>query len=552
MSYNSGLDLLCLVEQDNASSTTYGTTIGAGTNIVQFVATGGAADGSTITAADIAVYVGLASDVIGCLVECVYSATQNQGQRRKCVAFADAGAAVTLTCDRWDAQVVASDVFRIINRPCPQVAVDTGGAATFADASRNVEANDYWNGTYMEAVKSALCTETSVRRVTDFVQAGGVFTAAAGANATVGDLMEVWDYPEDLDGSLFECTVEPLKRGQTLGRFEPQPDARGMRSATKNIDIPLAGGGATYRSPLCRYLSSPMALQAMGGDLTAGAGGAVNSVTYGVGTSVSGHAYLTSTGDVFVATGGASPCIPAPSLRAIAINGTTIKEMRTYWPATSYARLLSAKQYHGDNILEEIYGIAGDWSFEGKLGDYLHCKAALSGADWYRTHKDEAGEEARKWRARRPTVAPVQIAGGRIVYLGVAMTLESFSVALNQKPLRKGCVGAPNQEAGWDIVRGTPTGQFVAKASSSNIRWLSDHLSPYDVFGAQPENSLLIQVGTNALNPGAWAFWAQSIQLVNVQIGKGEGITTLTADFQVTDHDTDTTGLPPWLVALGS
>jgi hypothetical protein len=560
--YNSELSLLLLVEQEDASSTEYGTTIGGVANVIAFVASGGAADGSTVVSTDLGgAYVGLASDVVGCLVECTSAATQNQGLRRLCVAFADAGAASTLTCDEWPAQVAAGDAFQLIKRPTPYIGVDTGAIATFADADRNVKGNDYWNGTaaaggpYVEHIKSALNTETSLRLVTDFVQAGGVFTAASGANATVGDLAEVWCCPEEMSGALFECTVAPLQPGPTIGRFEPQPDKRGMRTASANLKFALRGPGTATpsgRSEISHYLSSPLAKQAALGDLTAGAAGTTVSVTFGAGASADGTMYCTSRGDAFVATSAAAtPIVPSPSLRTAEIDTATIRELRTYWPATSYAHLLAAKQYRGDHIREEIYAIAPDFSFDGKLGDFLNVNMACQGGDWYRVHKDEAGQESRKWRAKRPGVNPIMLGGGRVVYLGAEMQLESFSIALNQKPTRHGCYGAPNHEAGWDLVRGTPTGQFVAKTSSANIRLIEDHLSIYDNHGTAAANAFLIQCGTKPGYPGVFAFWAQSLQITDIKVEQGEGVLTSTVSWQVLDHDTDTTGLPPWAVGLG-
>lgn len=561
--HNKEMSLLLMVEQDNACSTTYGTTVGGVANVIRFVASGGAADGSTIVSTDLGgAYVGVASDVAGCLIECISSGTQNQGLRRKCVAFADAGAASTLTCDCWPVQVATGDTFQIVLRPSPFVCCDAGGVATFADADRNVRANDYWNGTveaagpYMECVKSALVSETAIRLVTDFVQVGGVFSAAAGANATVGDLLEVWCCPEEMSGALFDCTVAPLQPGPTLGRFEPQPDKRGMRSATANLRFSFRGPGATHpagRTEISRMLGSPLNEQAATGDLTAGAGGTTSSVSFGAGTGTDGHLYCTSRGDVFLATSAAAtPIVPSPYLRTPEINLATITELRTFWPDTALNYLLSAKQYHGDGIIEEIYGIAPDFQFDGKLGDFLNVNVNCQGSDWYRTSSDEAGTETRKWRAKRPGANPVMLGGGRIVYDGFVMDLESFSLNLNQKFTRKGCYGAPNHEAGWDFVSGNPTGQMVAKLNTVyNSWWLENHLSviPYNAVDA--EHGFLIQCGTKPGFPGVFAFWAASIQLTNVKITDGEGPLVITADWQVLDHDTDTSGLPAWALGIG-
>lgn len=560
--FNTELSLLCLIEQEDASSTEHGTTIGGVSNVIQFVASGGAADGSTIESTDLGgAYICVDSDAVGCHAKCISASSRNLGEERKIVAFTEALGTVTITCERFPAQVVATDVFVFVRPPIPFIGVDTGAVPTFADADRAVEANDYWNGTaaaggpYLEHVNSALCAETTVRLVTDFVSVGGVFTAASGANATVGDLAEIWCCPEEMTGALFDCTIEPLTRGPTIGRFEPQPAVRGMHSASANLEFAFRGPGAANpagRTEISRMLGSPLSEQVATGDLTAGAGGTTASVAFGAGTCTDGHLYVTSRGDVFCATSGAAtPAVPSPSLRTAEINGNTVTELKTYWPGTSYNHLLSAKQFRGDGIKEEIYAIAPDWSFEGALGQFLKCKAACSGGDWYRVHTDEAGELTRKWRAKRPGITPIMIGGGRVVYLGVEMTLESFSLALNQKPLRKGCYGAPNHEAGWDLVRGTPTGQLVAKVSSNNIRWIEDHLTMADNFGTAAANGFLIQVGTRAGQPGVWAFWSQAIQITNWAPQGGEGVITVTADFQVVDHDTDTTGLPPWALGIG-
>jgi hypothetical protein len=561
--FNAELSLLCLIEQEDTSSTEYGCTIGGVANVSQFVASGGAADGSTVLSTDIgAAYVCVASDAIGCRLKCISSSSRNVGEERKIVAFAEAPAGTgAFTVERFTAQVVATDVFVIVRPPNPYIGVDTGAAPTFADSDRAVEADNYWNGTaaaggpYLEHVNSALNTETTVRLVTDFANIGGVFTAASGANATVGDLAEIWCCPEEMSGTLFDCTIEPLKRGQTIGRFEPQPDVKGMHVASANLEFAFRGPGAATpsgRTEISRMLGSPLSEQVATGDLTAGAGGTTASVAFGAGACTDGHLYLTSRGDVFAATSGAAtPAVPSPSLRTAEVDGNTIVELKTYWPGTSYNHLLSAKQFRGDGIKEEISAIAPDWSFEGKVGDFLRCKAACSGGHWYRVHTDESGELTRKWRAKRPGSTPVMLGLGRVVYLGVEMCLESFSLALNQKPARKGCIGAPNHEAGWDLVRGTPTGQMVAKVASNNIRWIEDHLTDYDNFGTAAANGFLIQCGSRAGYPGVFAFWSQAIQITNWAPSAGEGLVTVTADFQVVDHDTDTTLMPPWALGIG-
>jgi len=560
--YNTELSLLLMIEQEDASSTTRGTTVGGVANVANFVASGGAADGSTIVSTDLgAAYVVVANDIIGRFAKCISAASQNQGLERYVVACVEAPAGtVTLTCDEWPAQVAATDAFELIEGSHIPIGVDTGAAATFADVRRNGPANDAWNGTaaaggpYLEHIKSTLNTETSLRLVTDFVQVGGVFTAASGANATVGDLAEVWCCPEEMSGALFDCTVAPLQPGPTIGRFEPQPDKRGQRSATAALDFAFRGPGAANpagRSELSHMLSSPMALQTTATNLTADVGCTTVSLAYDAGTAVDGAMFCTSRGDVFVSTSSATPLVPSPTLRTAETENATVIALRTYWPATQYAHLLAAKQYHGDHVKEMIFGIAPDFSFEGKMGDFLHAKVACSGSDWYRVHKDEAGAEARKWRAKRPGVNPIMLSGGRVVYLGAEMCLESFTLALNQKPARKGCVTAPNHECGWDLVRGTPTGQMVAKASATNIRWIEDHLSIYDNHGTAAANSFLIQCGSKPGYPGVFGFWAQSVQLTNVVVGQGEGVLTLTADFQVLDHDTDTSLMPPWALGIG-
>jgi hypothetical protein len=175
---------------------------------------------------------------------------------------------------------------------------------------------------------------------------------------------------------------------------------------------------------------------------------------------------------------------------------------------------------------------------------------SCQGSDWYRVHKDEAGEEARKWRAKRPSNAPVQLAGGRVVYGGTELRLESFTVALNQKATMKGDVHAPNWNAGFDLVRGTPTGTLVAKASATTVGMMEDHLSTISPYAATAQNAFMIQCGTRASNPGIFAFIAPVIQLTNYKVDKAEGVCSVTMDFQVVDHDTDTTGLPPWAVTL--
>lgn len=553
------LSCILMVEQEGASSTETGWN---GTAVA--VSSGdGAADGSTVI--DVNLSGGDPDDLVGYWLYCLSSAsavsTRNVGSHRKVLEFNDATGACTVA--RFPAQTKTGDAFLIVKPPIPYIADDTGGsAAQLQDANRSAKANDYWigsafsGGPYLLVDRADAIPTTSLKLITAFTSVGGIFAATLGAVSAAGDSAEVWSSPEEMTGAHIDATVEPVPRGK-MGRFEPAPDARGMLVSSGNLEFAFRGPG-TGRSGLhteiSRFLGAGFDDQGTTANLTAGAGGTTASVVYGAGSVDVGTLYCTASGDVFLATDAdPSPCVPSPSLRVAAVNGTTIQQLRTWWPASAVNYLLAVKQYWGNGICQTCVALAPSWTISAKLHDLIRIKCALQGGDWLEEHSQvDAATLTRAFRAKRPTIAPKALGGGRVVFAGVELALESFTLNLGPGYSRKGCEGAPNGEAGWDLVSVAPTIQLVAKADGDNIRWLDDYKSGDIVYSSSNVRApLLIQCGARIADPGVLAFWAAAVQVQKITVSDGEGVVTLTADLQVCDHDTDTSGLPPWALGIG-
>jgi hypothetical protein len=190
-------------------------------------------------------------------------------------------------------------------------------------------------------------------------------------------------------------------------------------------------------------------------------------------------------------------------------------------------------------------------TFNGQLSDFLRISCNMQGSDWQRTHLDNAGAHTRAWRARRPTVNPVKIAGGRVVTgtssptVALELSLKSFSVDLGITYEIEEEADAPNGLVGYRLTGMNPRGQMIGMVDSTNVDRLEEHLSGVEI---QP---FLIQVGSRVGFPGVWAFWAYRIQITNLQITDDGTKKSITMDWKVDDHDTDDTGLNAWAMGIG-
>jgi hypothetical protein len=457
-------------------------------------------------------------DLIGKRIRCTDSATVNKHRESRILAYDDA--TDTITIDALPVATASGDTYQIIDNPAPYIAEDTGTTTITAQDADLSGADDYWNGTaqeggpYLEVIKATTVVTTSLRLITDFVDVGGVVSAAMGGNTAIGDLYEIWQCPEVMNGARFECAIEPLPREQFQGTFDTPGDAQGAKTATGSFEFAFRGPGSGRNGStgeLHRMLSAPLDDGGATGDLTVNGAGSVDSIPYDAGSATVGKLYCTEEGSAFMCTAAGTPAVPSPSLRSVAADDSTVTGLRTYTPSDVLNYHLASKQYQGDGILEYIWGVAPELMISGELNQFLKITSNMTGSDWYRTYKDNAGVHTRAWEAKRPSVAPVKIAGGRVVLEGVALRLKSFEVDFGLQYEPDEDVHAPNGLLGQRLNRQPARGKFLGMMDATNDVLIDEHLSNRQI------NSLLIQVGSQVGFPGVLAFWAYDVQITNLR-----------------------------------
>ncbi len=520
-----------------------------------FEATGaGAVDGSTTVSSTLAVTTTSDHQPCGWLVE-ESDDTVNANLRRRVLDYVDGTG--TLTHDILDAQSQSGDGGNLIVPTHPYWSEDTGGsAAQIQDATRN-EVDDAWNGTaeeggpYIEVIRADNPTKTTLKGpISDFTQAGGIAAVDLGAASAVTDVYEAWQCLEWLDQTPLELALEMIERDAPMGTFNTPGSAVGRRSASGQKKIAMVGPGrgrAGKPSALHRLLKCALTDRGNAGDLTGHLGGSVSSVVFDAGAITKGDLYCTTEGDVFLAGSAASPCTPYPNLRVAAADGTTIRHLRTYHPATALPGHFAVKQYRGRGLLEYIWGCVAKWSFAFAANRFFEATLDIEGCDWLQLIQDNAGAISRAWRARRPTVGAVKPTGGRVVLDGVAMRLKSGSINLGLSYALEESEGSPNGVLGYRLADCRPTGSFVGVVDTpaANGRVFSQRDSGRELSG------LLVQIGTRPGFPGVFAFYGHRVQVTGCKVSDDGGKQIVEASWKLNDHDTDTSGLPTCALGIG-
>jgi len=522
---------------------------------VTFTASG-AGSTSTIVSTTLGSLAAIASDdaLVGQRVRCVdASDARNINCEARITAFDDATS--TLTIDQLPAATASGDAFQLIANTAPYVAEDTGATSATCQDAGLYGADDYWigyaetGGPYVEVVEADNPAKTSLRRITDSVDAGGVLTVTPilSGNTTIGDLYEIWCCPEAMNNALFDCQIEPLPREAFHGTFDTPGDALGMKTAQVSVEYAFRGPGSGRDgepAELHRFLASPLDDSGDVGDLTVNGAGSTSSIPYDSGSATVGRMYCTAEGDAFMCISAGTPAVPSPDLRSVCSDDSTVVGLRTYTPSDDLNYHLAAKQYQGDGIIEYIWGIAPTFTIKAELNKFCVIAAQLQGSDWYRTYKDSSGAYTRAWKANRPTVNPVKCAGGRIVLGDTELKMKSFEITLGQTYEPNENVHSPNGMIGYQLHRVPPRGKLTGLCSTDNIGLLEDHESHREI------TDFLIQVGSKTGFPGVLAFWAYKVQVTNLVIQKDGNKVSLSCDWKVNDHDSLTVN-QRWALGIG-
>lgn len=563
--YAKDLDLTLMIDQSPGTNGApqYGTPY-------QFAATAdGAADGSTVVSDFLGGYTAANDTWPGWWLECVTvdevnGDPRNLNQVRKIMAHQEAVGTVTLQVEQFPGQTRIDDTFRLIDTisVIPQVCDDTGGVATDLRDPHRAEANDYWLGTeeesgpYLEIEEADNALETTLRLITDFTQAGGIVEAALGANSAVGDLGMILCCPEWVEHGFMTCNWEQSsgRREQYHGRWLKPPDAAGRRIASGQGELLVRGPGLDrpgLRSECHRLWSSPLDFDESDQAITVndpGAADTTTSTSYDAGNAEVGRLYASAEGSATMCTAAGTPATWSPALRVRAADDSVVQSLVTYVEPSDFLlnHHIYIKEMRGDSFVYEIPGCVPALTFSAQMHDFLRCQANFQASDWKATHKDEAGAYTRAWRAKRTSINPVTGRGGRCVYGSSEMNIKSMTLDLGivYTALESG-VEAPNGMYGYRLSRIAPRGTLVGMVDDTNLELFED------ATGRPQASPFLIQYGSRSGFPGVWCFWAYRIQIVDFGVADSGGNHQISVNFEVNDHDTDTTGLPGWAIGLG-
>jgi len=163
---------------------------------------------------------------------------KNQWKR---VVADDGAGTLTLEGNGFSAQIVSGVSYELVATSEPIVVVDaSGGATDIEDAVRN-EADDYWNGYYMEPLTGNRAGE--IQQITDFTSVGGVFVTDAFTGAlTAGDVCLIRKHAEPEVTPTFE--EEYIERLVPRVNFSKNDGIIGARSGSVAFNLQAVASGS--------------------------------------------------------------------------------------------------------------------------------------------------------------------------------------------------------------------------------------------------------------------------------------------------------------------
>ena len=523
----------------------------------------GNSDGTILYSTSLASYASGDDDFVGMILE-VVEAQNGPGissgapLRRTIMAYDHEDAVPTvigkMTVESFGFQIVAGDKFRILQDPGPLWSEDTGGSTTtVSDASRD-EADDYWNGAaemggpYMMARSADSISAGTQRLITDFDQATGDATVATLPAATaVGDLYEAISWPEVVGGVPLSLSQPRVDRPAITGRRGQIHGVAGLREASGQLELLFRGPGAGREGEPAEIdvpLGAVCDVTADSTDETVGSGSSTTSVNVSAAVA-QGSMWLTEAGDVCVASDAADPFTPVPSLRIAPADGTTLYSLRKYAPAESANYAVKLHQWLGRGVRDELVGCLPSFQLAAARGEFAKITLPFTAADWKRVYEDESASAISRPSGADPilpTVTPRAVVDVRVNLDGVEYEARSVNLDLALDIQPRVNLAAPNEIDGLDIRGDAPTGTIDlyldddAKAA----------IKRYIVGDTMP---LLVQIGTQAGDPGVLAVFAPQVEITGVEIGDDSGAVTAQVQFRVT-LDT-TSDLERWMLGIG-
>lgn len=458
----------------------------------------------------------------------------------------------TATIDALPFQTAAGDSFKLLDPPHGYFCTSTAGSQVNLVDDDRTETNDYWVGSaeqgghYVEVIRSAAIADTSLRLCLDFDAATDTLSCASlGANTAIGELFEVWQFPEISNATLVEGSQPRLDRAAITGSIGMPRGVAGLREGSGQLEMLFRGPGRG-REGLPAEIDTLLGAVADGSacaSLTVSSAGSTVSIPY-AGVAVAGNIYATEDGDVFVASVvGGGTITPSPSLRTVPAENSTIYGLRKYVSSDGLNYAVAFKAWHGKEEVTYAWGCAPSVAVAGTRGDYLKITSQWQAADSATSDQTHLGANyARGWKPRRSTIVPRMLGDTRAVIDGVELDARSFAwdLGLDHQPHVN--LNAPNGTDGFEQVRDAPSGtlELWLDDNSKDLRQKSRMGKPV---------TMLIQAGEHPGEPGVCAFWAYEVELTTDEDGDESGQRTVTLGWRATEDQTTT--LPRWVIGIG-
>lgn len=516
----------------------------------------GAADGTEIPCSTLAASQSANDDLVGYWVECIHCAASAGSEsgapiRRPIVAYDHANKLVHV----WALghQVSSGDTFALLKPPHKWMSEDAGGSQTLISDSTRNEADDALNGTneqggyWVEVVEADAISSTTHPLAYNWTNSTHDLSTATslGASTAIGDLFELWRYPE-VDG-LLDFGQPRIDRTHLSGGNGLPGGVAGLKDGSGTLNIPFKGPGATRIGDAAEADVAFAALlsTASCSDYTVSSGSTTATIECTASGATAGHIYMTQNGDVAVASSVAGGAITvSPALRSAPTVNQTLYGGRRYTPAELLQYAVSVKQWRGKEVVEYGWGGVPTIQIQMERGSlpkivtgwqFAHHSGPL-------THDNGNAVLARQVRPKTTSVTPRTLGRTRINVGGVEFEARSCNIDLGYETSVRTNISAPDECDGFWIGPDRPTITVEA--------WLdTDTKAQLHKFISGVYQTVLVQSGRSYGDPGVLAFWAYKAELTGMTHGDESGVRTVQMSMRVIQDRTETT-LPRWMIGI--
>ncbi len=541
-------DVISWVKGSRATGLAYGSP-------ATFAATAsGAADGTTIVSTTLATYTDSNDDLVGLWVR-VLRAGAATGREdgnpvmRRIIGYVDSTGTITLN-DALGFQSASGDLFEILEPPTGYVAAETAGETmSLVDATRT-EAADWWvgsaeqGGPYVLAINTASIIEGSQARVGN--SASGLVSCASslGASTAVGDLFDIWEFPEVVGGGDLTAKRGLIDRPAITGRVGTPHALAGLVEGGGQATLLFRGPGAG-REGLGAECDTPLGavldVEDGSSTITVGAASTTTNVVIGSGTPVAGRLYMTEAGSVAICTAFAAPnATMSPAMVVAPGSGTTLYQMRRYVaPSDNLINyVLPVERWYGTRVWEQLFDCVPKISFDFERGAPTKINLEIMASQ---SSGKQRTTTSRNWRPIRSTVTPKMLGYLRVVLGSTELEVRKATLDLGLEFAPQINMAAPEMTDGFGFRKDRPSGTIEAWLDTDGRAALLSQMA------CEPLR-LLIQAGHGHGDAGTLAFFAEEVEISELPIGDDGGKRTVSIQWREVE-DTTQTSLPRW--ALG-